>query len=402
MNCFPEGYRNIGGEKSEGLEKGKQKVLELLDSYGYVLFQPSPVQLFGPTWERLSPEVRSRMVMAGSSSGEACCLIPDLTIASVGHVAATRAPEERPLRVCYSERVFRAPVPPDRDIDSFQVGAELIGWDGNGADLEILTLVLRAMELLEAKGSFVVLGDACLLRSFLETLPMETAAALRYSLISHSFTRYRDTLDRSPVPGSLRPILEALPSLRGGMDTLDRAREMLPEGIDLESIRDLAKGLSEAGFEEMVQIDLGLARELDYYSGPVFEVFCEGQGRPVGGGGRYDGLLSSFGMIGQATGFSLEIDRITGIIQKPRTDTGRVMTWAGNLPARDAMAMADLFTERSIPVELSWVGNSERSRDLARRRGYSWWADLPNDKVFGLFSPDVIPGPKFREGFFKQ
>ncbi len=398
MNSFTGGYRNLGWERAENLEKGKQKVLELLGNYGYGLFQPSPVQLFGPTWERLSPEIRSRMITAGSSSGEACCLIPDLTIAAVEHIVSTRTPEERPLRICYAERVYRAPLPPDRNIESLQVGAELIGWEGNGADLEILVLVLRAMEHLESKGAFVVLGDARLLGSLLGALPCQNAAALRYSLISQSFTRYRETLARSSVPEDFRPILEALPSLRGGLDILDKAGEMLPQGTDLDSIRELAQGLSEAGFGESVHVDLSLAREMDYYSGPVFEVFCDGHGRPVGGGGRYDGLLSSFGMIGQATGFSLDVDRITSRVQKPDTDNTRVMIWAGGLPAPKAMTMADLFIERDIPVELSWVESSEISRDLARRRGYSWWADLPNDRVCSLSSPGIIPGREFREG----
>ena len=56
--------------------------------------------------------------------------------------------------------------------------------------------------------------------------------------------------------------------------------------------------------------DLGLARDLGYYTGAVFEVYDSALGSPIGGGGRYDDLLGRFGRPLPAVGFALGVDRL--------------------------------------------------------------------------------------------
>ena len=46
---------------------------------------------------------------------------------------------------------------------------------------------------------------------------------------------------------------------------------------------------------DRVIFDLGLVRELGYYTGAVFEVYDPAVGFALGGGGRYDDLLGRFG-----------------------------------------------------------------------------------------------------------
>jgi ATP phosphoribosyltransferase regulatory subunit len=59
-----------------------------------------------------------------------------------------------------------------------------------------------------------------------------------------------------------------------------------------------------------VIFDLGLMRDLSYYTGAVFEVYDPALGEPLGGGGRYDDLLARFGRPMPAVGFALTIDRL--------------------------------------------------------------------------------------------
>ena len=53
--------------------------------------------------------------------------------------------------------------------------------------------------------------------------------------------------------------------------------------------------LAERGVADRVIFDLGLVRELGYYTGAVFEVYDPAVGFALGGGGRYDDLLGRFG-----------------------------------------------------------------------------------------------------------
>lgn len=390
MKGLPKGFKSIGGIEAERIERARQVFFELFTGYGYRLLLPSSVQLFGPCWECLSGEVRSRIVSLGTPSGETGCLRPDLTLAAVSYLSSHYAPEERPLRVCYADRVYRIPSPPDNDVEYFQIGAELLGWESEGADIELLTLLLKTLDALDVKENFIVIGDVTILSSLLKEMPESSSLALREALTRRSFSSFREILDRAPIPESLRRPLEELPYLRGGAEVLERATKVLPKNCSTGSVRNLVEALAVSGFKDRILVDLSIARELDYYSGPVFEVFCGSHGRPVGGGGRYDGLLSSFGVLGQAIGFSLNLDLLlygdTSSISKPLT----VMSWPGDLRPERAMRMAAELAACGVPVEMSWIDQRNRSIELARRRGYRWWTDLSDGSIFDLEKNTLI------------
>lgn len=384
MRGIPSGFRSISGETAASIERGRNIFLNIFGSFGYKVLIPSTLQLFGSCWERLSESVRARMISLGSPSGETCCLRPDMTIAALEHMSTSHAPEERPLRVCYADRVFRNPSPPDIDVETFQLGAELLGGEGDGALVEMLTLLLQTLDAIGARESFLVIGDVSILEALLRDIAPTSASAMRNALASQSFSSYREILTRSPVPESLLSPLVALPSLRGGIDSLERASAILPSCCPLKEISGLFEALIYAGYGQRVFIDLSLARELDYYSGQVFEIFSGKHGKPVGGGGRYDRLLSSFGVIGQAAGFSFNLDQMTEKNTSNAIDGDRVMAWSGPLDPGEAMLRATDLAERGVRLEMSWVSQRTRSLDLARYRGYSWWTDLSDDFIYNL------------------
>ncbi|MFM9150102.1 MAG: ATP phosphoribosyltransferase regulatory subunit [Solirubrobacterales bacterium] len=72
----------------------------------------------------------------------------------------------------------------------------------------------------------------------------------------------------------------------------------------------VAEALGSEGLDAEIVFDLGMARDPDYYSGEVYEVYSKRLGRSMGGGGRYDGLLEQFGVELPAVGFSLSLERL--------------------------------------------------------------------------------------------
>jgi histidyl-tRNA synthetase len=90
----------------------------------------------------------------------------------------------------------------------------------------------------------------------------------------------------------------------------------------LSELGDIAQLVAAAGYgEDRIRIDPSVVRGLEYYTGPVYEVELlldtkDEKGRPVrfgsvGGGGRYDGLVSRFrGEPVPATGFSIGVSRL--------------------------------------------------------------------------------------------
>jgi ATP phosphoribosyltransferase regulatory subunit len=117
-----------------------------------------------------------------------------------------------------------------------------------------------------------------------------------------------------------RAIREA-PELYGQEEVLARGR-VLAAGdpalaAPLERLAQVYQLLCAAGHRESLILDLGEFRGFDYYDGVVFDVFAEGMGAELGGGGRYDHLIGRFGKPLPSTGFGLDVDRLFRIVEFP-------------------------------------------------------------------------------------
>lgn len=79
-------------------------------------------------------------------------------------------------------------------------------------------------------------------------------------------------------------------------------------------MKELEQLLQIAGLADDFAFDFTLASHMNYYTGMLFEVFAAGSGFPIGNGGRYDGLLHTFGQNVGATGFGLRVDRLLEVL----------------------------------------------------------------------------------------
>jgi histidyl-tRNA synthetase len=120
----------------------------------------------------------------------------------------------------------------------------------------------------------------------------------------------------SPSEPTLNIDGDALLTLPSGFTHTERFREGAKE------INEIRKFIEHAGYRSsQIRIDQTVVRGLEYYTGPVYEVeltlpITGDDGKPVrfgsiGGGGRYDGLVSRFrGEPVPATGFSIGVSRL--------------------------------------------------------------------------------------------
>ena len=115
-------------------------------------------------------------------------------------------------------------------------------------------------------------------------------------------------VERLGLSDSARELLIELPRIRGGPEVLERSTG--PAAAAVEGLRELHAGVEEWGIADRVIFDLGLVRELDYYTGAVFEVYDPAVGFALGGGGRYDGLLGRYGRDLPACGLALDLQAV--------------------------------------------------------------------------------------------
>ena len=160
-----------------------------------------------------------------------------------------------------------------------------------------------------------------------------------------------------------------------GMMTHFGSNETSRVGIEeLKLISDLAEA---AGYDRnRIRIDPSVVRGLEYYTGPVYEVELtletkDEKGRPVrfgsvGGGGRYDGLVSRFrGEPVPATGFSIGVSRLQAALTmlgkvdtKPAFGPVVVTVFGGEIA--DYQKMVALLRHANIRAEL-YLGNPKHS-----------------------------------------
>jgi len=243
--------------------------------------------------------------------GAVLALRSDMTI-PIARVVATRyADAEPPLRFSYFARAWRAT---DRGVgeprEFLQGGLELIGVPGAEGEAEVVALTIAALEEAGLRRHRIGVGDGALYRSLLASLgvPEEAHLPLLESLSRRDLVGLEGQVDRLGLGQSERDLLVRLPQLRGGREVLERAGGPAAEAV--ESLRALHDLLTERGVADRVIFDLGLVRELGYYTGPVFEVYDPAVGFTLGGGGRYDELIGRFGRDLPACGVALDVQRV--------------------------------------------------------------------------------------------
>src|SRR6516225_8015864 len=338
----------------------------------------------------------------------------DLTAPLARYVAENFDALAKPYRSYRFGWVFRNDKPgPGRFRQFMQFGAYTVGTPTLAADAEICMMAADTMEALGIKrGQYVVkVNNLKALDGVMESLGLggDENAGRRLSVM-----RAVDKLDRLGVDG-VRQLLGAgrkdesgdftkgagleqafvsrlLEFVAPSQPTLNQSDDILftmPKpwdelasninfregGKELREIRSLCE---TAGYAmDRVKVDQTIVRGLEYYTGPVFEVELlvdtkDEKGRPVrfgsvGGGGRYDGLVSRFrGEPVPATGFSIGVSRLhaalthLGKISEKPASGPVVVTIFDRDRVADYQRMASSLRAANIRTEL-YLGNPKNN-----------------------------------------
>ena len=249
-------------------------------------------------------------------SGDLLALRSDMTVPIARLIATRYAKAEMPLRLCYLANAYRAVRPQRGQMREFaQAGVELIGApapDGTAEVVEVLEAALNAAGL---ERAVIGLGDADLYRQLLAEFGIDGEArdSILARLAAHDLVGLETELSElQGVSDDQIATCVALSQLRGGKEVLDEARALGGAAVERATARlgETLEALEARGVAQRVQIDLGLLRDLGYYSGAILEVYDPALGHVLGGGGRYDGLLKRFGIDQPAAGFALYMERV--------------------------------------------------------------------------------------------
>jgi len=258
----------------------------------------------------------------------------DLTAPLARYVAENFQNLALPYRSYRFGWVFRNEKPgPGRFRQFMQFDADTVGAASMAADAEMCMLAADTMEALGIpRGSYVVkVNNRKVLDGAMDRVHIPAEKRL-------TTMRAIDKLDRLGIDGVKMLLGKGRKDESGdftkGAELLDSQIAGIVAAITgtsghagdagtpgEEELSEIAKLVRASGYDDRVRIDKTVVRGLEYYTGPVYEVeltfeIKDEKGRPVrfgsvGGGGRYDGLVSRFrGEPVPATGFSIGVSRL--------------------------------------------------------------------------------------------
>ena len=311
---IPPGTRDVLPDEMRELRRMQATLNETFERYGYG-------EVSTPTIEY--HEVLARGDARGApaayrffdEAGELLALRSDMTIPIARLVTTRFADDEPPFRFCYFASAYRAVRPQRGQMREFtQAGVELIGVEAPEGTAEVVEVLSAALDVVGLSRAVIGLGDADLYRQLLDEVGVEGEPRDRIleALATHDLVGLEAEVGELGLSTGARETLLALPNLRGGPEVLDRARELGGEAVERATRRLAAtyEALSGRGVGGRVNLDLGLLRDLGYYSGAILEVYDPALGHVLGGGGRYDELMGRFGRALPAAGFALYLERV--------------------------------------------------------------------------------------------
>ncbi len=219
-----------------------------------------------------------------------------------------------PLRLSYIATGYRYEEPQLGRMREFtQAGAELIGGPGVDAEAEVLFMAIETLDAVGLTDARFDVNDAAIVDGILQCSGHE----------GDELRRYKKLIADRNVVAIEDDTIRRLTMTRGRGEMLDAMRSMCktPESIAaLRRLDCILKRASALGYGDRINVDFALLRDLEYYTGFVFEGYITDLGFSLCGGGRYDSLLPRFGYDVPAVGWMVGVERILLALERRRED----------------------------------------------------------------------------------
>ena len=329
-------------------------LLRLFASRGYLREEPAVLQPAEIFLNRSGEEIRRRTFTLTDPSGRDLALRPDLTIPICRQ--AVQANRAFPARISYNGLVFRhQPGEPHRPTQFFQAGVELLGLEDRAAgETEILTLAVEALLVCGLKDFSLRIGDLALFGALVDalSLPPQWRSRLKRHFwragyvesllywLSHGDGTWKPPGTRAEIEALLDDRVDAPPAGRTREEIIARALGRAAEAANLRLDGKVADAIAELldisgpaeealakirALLKTIKIDLDpqlaamdkrlatlkslgvdignvqftahFGRNMEYYTGFVFELWARDKEDPVqvAGGGRYDSMMEMLG-----------------------------------------------------------------------------------------------------------
>lgn len=269
----------------------------------------------------------------------------DLTVPFARYVVQHQNELELPFKRYQIQPVWRADRPQKgRFREFFQCDADVVGSNSLWQEVEFVQLYDAVFHALGMDGVHIKINNRKILSGFAEVIGESdkliafTVALDKLDKIGEDGVK-KEMLEKGIAPEAIEKI-QPIFQLGGSFaEQVEGLREILQSSesgrAGIEELQFINSAIEEIGLETaQLELDVTLARGLNYYTGAIFEVSAPASVKmgSIGGGGRYDDLTGIFGLKNMSgVGISFGLDRIylvleeLGLFPETVTQTTRVL-----------------------------------------------------------------------------
>ena len=357
---LPEHIEDVLPSEARAIERLRRAILDLFESHGYELVSPPLLEYVESLLSGTGRDLDlATFKLVDQLSGRMMGVRADHT-PQVARIDAHLLNRRGVTRLCYCGSVLHTvPAGMTKTREPIQIGAELYGHAGLEADLEIVGLMVAALQEAGIAKVHIDLGNPAIYRELVKdagrTREGEEGEALFHAVQQKDAPAARERGGEA---------FATLTTLYGGREVIGAARAKLPKSAAiaaaLDALERLAAQAAAPGVE--VSVDLAELGGFNYESGVVFAAFAPGTPDAIARGGRYDEVGASFGRARPATGFTMDLRQLAAAAPRPPARRA-ILAPAGD----DASLRAELERLRAEGevVIVDMPGHAEARDELA-------------------------------------
>ncbi len=371
---------------------------KVFENYGFSPFETPAFENFELLAAKGSggDEIKDQIYYFKDKSNRELGLRFDLTV-PMARVVANNPQLPKPFkRYCIARAWRYEEIRKDRFREFWQCDVDTVGSSIMEADAEILAVAVDSLKALGFKKFIVKLNNRKILSALIDYVDVPKNKKYDVFRAIDKLDKFgEDTVKDELKKAGLKPkqkkeLLELIKMEGSPEEMIKKAENILQSAIGFEGLSELKKivEISESyGFIDRIVIDFSLARGLDYYTGPIFEVI-DTSGKNIGslaGGGRYDDLIELFGgRPTPATGISLGIERIVEVMEQekmlnlPKTKVKVFVANVNEDVKTNTVEIAKQLRDEGIPCQIDLM-----NRNLKKQLEFADSMDIPFSLIIG-------------------
>ena len=367
---LPRGMKDFENIEFQKIEYIREKFLSTANIFGFELMEPSPLELMSVIEAKSGPTIRDDVYFFNDKGDREISLRFDFTVGLTRYAAGQKS-MKLPAKISAFGGVWRYDEPQKGRYRFFhQWDIEIFGKQNIETDAEIIEFTSKFFSNLGLENIVLSISHRKITQSYISSIfeseNPEVISDILRAIDKIQKKSEQEIISEYEKKGYSKEQLEKIiefSKLKGTPHEISEKFDVI-QFENWSELTSLFESLKNRNVKN-IQIDFGIVRGLDYYSGIVFEAFDEtfDIGALVGGG-RYDNLPAVFGRndLG-ATGVAGGVERIMLALSNQNSSFNNQKNRVSVLYVDEDMKspatkITSLLRENSIPTDIDLSGRA--------------------------------------------